>query len=407
MERASVEIWQQILLKVMEPNDAPIFTTSCTPYTFLCFVDLHIRDERDRKPYVDNLEQRERLRLVCRAWNEFVLSTSHRWLRLEHTRSKYALDSETTIRAKGGVGPVEKLSTKVYSWDLMTLILPWVSHILKRPASQSPLRTYILHLNTAPSQGYNPFDDLVGTMTTTQDPDYTNTTLRSLSIVTSRILYISISLSQISRTFTGLHSLFLHKPTVLPQRALSLAHLEVLYMYFSGLGLEALQESMETWDTPALRHVYLGRFSMPLTGVIDRFLGRYARQIESLVLSQHDTHPLSLLNLPSGFWAQFTVLRLLGLEDETLKCEEWSGWFIVPPPTHPCRYLVCRGPGFSITPSRMQSLVDEIRPRWTWHDGVRLVAGDQHWHYYWVVKNIQDGLLYGNMEWNEGILPEL
>ena len=407
MERVPVEIWQQVLLKVMESNDAPIFATSCTPYTFLCFVDLHIRDERDREPYANELEQRERLRLVCRAWNEFVLSTSHRWLRLEDTSPKYAA---TVIRANGGVGPVEKLSTKIDLWNLVTLILPWVSHSLKRPAGQSPLRIYILHLNTAPVQGYNPFDDLVGT-TTTQGSDYTNTTLRSLSIVTSPSLYISISLSQISRTFTGLHSLFLHEPMVLPRQTLSLAYLEVLYVYFTRPELEMLQESMETWDTPALRHVYLGRFNMPLTGVIDRFLGRYAHQIESLVLSQHGNHPLSLLDLPSGFWAQFTVLRLLGLEDETLKREEWSGWVVVPPPTHPCRYLVCRCPGFYIKRSRMQphlqSQVDEIRQRWTWHDGVRLVAECQPWNDYWVVKNIQDGLVYGNMEWNEGILPEL
>jgi len=404
MERVPVEIWQQVLLKVMESNDAPIFATSCTPYTFLCFVDLHIRDERDREPYANELEQRERLRLVCRAWNEFVLSTSHRWLRLEDTSPKYAA---TVIRANGGVGPVEKLSTKIDLWNLVTLILPWVSHSLKRPAGQSPLRIYILHLNTAPVQGYNPFDDLVGT-TTTQGSDYTNTTLRSLSIVTSRILHTSISLSQISRTFTGLHSLFLHEPKVLPQQTLSLAHLEVLYVYFSRPELETLQESMETWDTPALRHVYLGCFSMPLTGVIDRFLGRYAHQIESLVLSKYDTYPASLLDLPSGFWAQFTALRLLGLEDGTLTREEWSGWFVVPPPTHPCRYLVCRCPGLSMMlPSQMQSLVDEIRPRWTWHDGVRLVAGNHQWRSYWVMKNIQDGLLDGNIEWNEGILPEL
>jgi len=408
MERVPVEIWQQILVKVMESNDVPIFATSCTPYTFLCFVDLHIRDDRDRVPYGDNLEQRKRLRPVCRAWNEFVLSTSHRWLRLEDTSEKHALDLETVIRAKGGVGPVEKLSTKIYSRDLlMTLILPWVSHILKRPASQSPLRTYILHLNTAPVQVYNPFDDLVG-KTTTQNPDYTNTTLRSLSIVTSSTLSVLISLSQISRTFTGLHSLFLHEPKVLPQQTLSLAHLEVLYVYFSDLELETLQESMETWDTPALRHVYLGRFSVPLTGVVDRFLGRYARQIESLVLSQHKTHPLSLLDLPSGFWAQFTALRLLGVDYWTLEREEWSGWSIVPPPTHPCRYLVCRCQSRSVIfPSQMQSLVNAIRPRWTWHDGVRLVAGNRQRRSYWVMKNIQDDPLDGDMEWNEGILPEL
>ena len=39
MERVPVEVWQQNLLKVMEMVEAPIFATSCTPYTFLSFVD--------------------------------------------------------------------------------------------------------------------------------------------------------------------------------------------------------------------------------------------------------------------------------------------------------------------------------------------------------------------------------
>ena len=85
MERVSIEVWQQILLKVIETNDWPIFTTSCTPYTVLGFTYLYNRLERDgkRPPYLDYLAQRRRLRLVCHAWNEFVLFTSHRWLPLE------------------------------------------------------------------------------------------------------------------------------------------------------------------------------------------------------------------------------------------------------------------------------------------------------------------------------------
>jgi len=394
MERVPVEVWQHILLNVMEPDDWPIFATSCTPYTFLNFMALW---QCHNSPHVRYLIQRGTLRLVCRAWNEFVLFTRHRWLPL-HVRSQTIkeldLDSTTTSRAKGGVGPIERLSTVIHSKEFVTPVLAWASHILKRPASQSPLRIYILQLHSTPMQGYNPFDDLLVGTTSTHDPECnTNTTLRLLTIAAMPGIDISISLAQISCTFTGLRSLFLYDVKTTPQRTLTLAHLEVLFVYSSRLELETLQKSMEKWDTPALRHVYLGDLRTPLTGVLDRCLGRYAHQIESLILSKFYTYPPSLLDLPSAFWARFTALRLLGLDYWTLKREEWSGWSIVPPPTHPCRYLVCR----AIDP--IYQTVRDIRSRWTWHDGVRFVAahnnaGPYHGYRtsgtYTLVKNIHD-----------------
>jgi len=414
MEHVPVEIWQQILLKVMETNDWPIFATSCTPYTFLAFMYLHVFYQRNRKPYQDYLTQRRRLRLVCRAWNEFVLSTSHRWLPLEEDSSPmYKLDP-TTSYANGGVGPVEKLSTVINSNEGVTPILSWVSHILKRPASQTPLQTYILNIRRARRPGYNPLDDLVGTMTS-QDPGCsntnTNTTLRALSITMSSTARNFISLSQICRTFTGLRILSLINVNETPQRTLTLAHLEVLYVRFpSG----ALLESMGTWDVPALRHVSLEHFRMPLTGMLDRFLGRWAHQIESLWFHDFDPAHSSLLvsplhDLPSGFWAQFAALRLLALDCKTPQCKKWSGWSVVPPPTHPCRYLVCRI--FTLKESEVERQVgrevEDIRTRWTWHDGVRLVVGNTLTGQYYVVKNIRDGTSIANMEKTVGILPEL
>jgi hypothetical protein len=400
MERVSVEVWQLILSEVMETtrNDLPKFATSCTPYTFLRFTVQQTKPQVNWRSYLDHLADRMCLRLVCRTWNEFVLDTSRRWLALADWGPLYERDP-TIARAKGGVGPVDKLSTKINSVELVAPILSWVSHILKRPAGRSPLRAYTLQLNSTPVLEYNPLDDLLVGTTTTQDPKCTNTntTLRSLSIVTSRNLNISISLSQISRTFTGLRSLFLHDIHATPQQTLTLAHLEGLYVCCPEL--ETLQESMEKWDTPALRHVFLGDFSTLPTGVLDRFLGRYAHQIESLVLGAFSTKPSPLLDLPSGFWAQFSALRLLGLEYETVERKEWSGWSIVPPPTHPCRYLVCR--------SRLESLMLPVflRSRWTWHDGVRLVVGYRDEGQYCVWKIVHNRLEL-NTERNDGILPE-
>jgi hypothetical protein len=402
MERIPIEVWQHILLNVMETNNLPIFATSCTPYTFLYFMEQQTALKERRNPYLDYLEQRRRLRLVCHAWNEFVLFTSHHWLRLEERSPMYKLDSTTTTRAKGGVGPVESLSMTINSDELVIPILSWMSHILKRPAHQSPLRAYKLQLLNPPVKGYNPFDDLLvgSTMTQGTECTSTNTTLRSLSITTSRGLGISISFSQISRTFTGLRSLFLFNVKATPQQTLRLAHLEVLYVYYPDQEFETLQESMEKWDTPALRHVYLEYCATPLTEMIDRFLGRYAHQIESLVLEGIKSTKLHLPDLPSGFWAQFTALRLLGVGYSTLVRNEWSGWSIVPPSTHPCRYLVCR---LYLTSEYSVQLMDsDIRSRWTWHDGVRFVNGNKHG--YFVVKNIRD---HRSIEWTEGVLPEL
>jgi len=421
MERVSVEVWQQILLKVMETSNLPIFATSCTPYTFLAFTYLHMLQQSHRKPYLDYLTQRRCLRLVCRAWNEFVLFSSHRWLPLEAWSPMYELDPTTLIRTKGGVGPIEILSTAINSDEFVTPILSWASHILKRPASQTPLRAYILHIDVAPAlkPGCNPLDLLVGA-TTTQDPECmttttnTNTTLRSLSITTLFGPNLSgpnhsISFSQISRTFMGLRSLFLIRVKAAPQVTLALAQLEVLYVECYRPEWRKLQQSIETWDTPRLRHVHLGRFNTPLTDVIDRFLGRYAHQIESLVLSNAAFFPLSCLDLPSGFWTQFIALRLFGLDCTTLRCKEWSGWSVVPPPTHPCQYLLCDM--WSAKELGLERLVERevnnIHRRWTWNDGVRLVAGHARSGQYYIVKNIRDDQSIANMEKTVGILPEL
>jgi len=243
-----------------------------------------------------------------------------------------------------------------------------------------------------------------------------NMTLHSLSITTSIYSNPSIEFSQISRTFTGLRSLFLDIARVAPQQALTLPYLEVLYVNCPFRWWRTLQGSMETWETPALRHVYLGWISTPLIDLLDCFLWRYAHQIESLLLRpitayslsllnlppgfwSINNHSLPLLNLPSGFWDQFTELRLLGLDSGTLEHKEWSGWSVVPPPTHPCRYLVCR------LNTSVGRVVDKIHSIWTWHHGVRLVAGHTDQDKYFVVKK-DPGSSITSMESNYGVLPE-
>jgi hypothetical protein len=392
MERVPVEIWQQILLKAMEMDSAHIFATTCTPYTFLYFLTMQTHVDKHWKFYFDYLERRRRLRLVCRAWSEFLLLTRHRWLHLDNRSTVYDLLS--TAPGAGRVRTVEKLSTIVSLEELVTPMLSWASHILKRSANQAPLRAYTLRLLKTPTRGYNPFEDLVGTG---MAPEYTNTTLRSLSITTVFGSHASIGLSQISSTFTGLRSLSLINTIATPAQAMVLPHLEVLYLRSA---LSTLQRSMQTWDTPALRHVHLGYFSTPeeFTGVLDGFLGRYARQIESLALWELST---LTIDLPPIFWSQFSALRLLGVLAVTLEHEGWSGWTVVPPAMHPLRYLVCW------SASSAERTVGRVRPRWTWHNGVRLVAEPSTTDTYHIVKDVRDDQWIAKMEETNGILPEL
>jgi hypothetical protein len=412
MNRLAVEIWQQILVEVMETKYPPIFATSCTPSTFLWFMELAIEQQRHHKQYIDYMEQRGRLRLVCRAWNELVPFAGDRWLRLEDWSPLFELDPTTTTHANGGVGPVERLITTIRDDNLVTPMLSWASHILKRPAGQSPLRAYDLELHVLPVPGYNPFDDFLVETTTrnlecasTSTNTNTNTTLRLLSIGIVHDLDISISLSQISRTFTGLRSLFLGSVKATPQQPLRLAHLEVLYV---GCPSETLLKSMETWETPALRHVHLEGFCILLADVIDSFLGRYAHQIESLDLSRFSEYPEFIPAFPSGFWAQFTALRLLALAEDPLVWREWTGWTVMPPPTHPCRYLVCIVySGRTYDCDTLLGLIKIILSRWTWHDGVKLITGNRLSGVYYIVKNFRDDLSVFTMERAVGVLPEL
>ena len=395
MERVPVEIWQQILLKVIDMDEAPIFATSCTPYTFLYFINQQTRAHKQRKPYLDYLERHKRLRLVCRAWNEFFLITSHRWLQLDEEGSPM-YDLETTTPGAGGVRAVERLSTTIISEELVDPILAWTSHILKRPASQSPLRAYTLRLFKTPVRRYNLFDSLVGT-----NPEYTNTTLQSLSITTAFGSSLFLSFPQLSSTFIGLCSLFLINVNPTPEQTIALPHLELLYLHNTLSAFLTLP--MQTWDTPSLRHVHLGHFNTApqFTAVLDGFLRRYAPQIESLALVELSKSHTSFMDLPQDFWETFSALRLLGMKVTTLERPEWSGWSVVPPATHPLQYLVCW------SQSHAESTVDRVRQRWTYHDGVRLVAGLNVVETYYLVRDVRDEQWIAKMEETCGILPEL
>ena len=136
--------------------------------------------------------------------------------------------------------------------------------------------------------------------------------------------------------------------------------------------------------------------------MLDGFLRRYAAQIESLVLLEL----FMVMDLPADFWVAFPVLRLLGVYAVTLGRQNWAGWTIVPPTTHPLRYLVC----WSASPA--EATVDRVRPMWTYHEGVKLVAaqylpGSFYSGDFYLVNSVRDEQWIAKMERTCGILPEL
>jgi len=128
--------------------------------------------------------------------------------------------------------------------------------------------------------------------------------------------------------------------------------------------------------------------------VLDGFLRRHAAQIKSLVLLEFTGLHASSLNLPADFWKAFPALHLLGVKAATLERQT-----VVPPTTHPLRYLVCW------SPSPVEVTVDRVRLRWTYHEGVKLVATQDGTDSFYLVNSVRDELW--TMERTCGILPEL
>jgi len=269
-------------------EETPIFATSCTPYTFLHFVNLQTRSTSAVGNRISVTWNSGRLRLVCRSWNEFVLFTSHRWLQLDEGDPMYELDS--TILGAGGVGPVERLSTTINSEELVTPILSWVSHILKCPANQSPLRPYTLRLFRTPGLGYNPLDDLVGRTVPECNTNTNEHKHKHDSALPQH--HDIIRLKRIHRAPANIVHIQGTTRTLPSQRKRDAVADDVAAS--AGGALRALH-------TPVMGHAAArapGPFQhrrAQFVGVLDGFLGRYAGQLESLALLELSKSPMSLM----------------------------------------------------------------------------------------------------------------
>ena len=351
--RLPAEIWQIILLLAIGSNGYPTFATTCTPSTFLHFL------QQEKDPYISYLGYVRRwgtLRQVCHAWNEFLEMTDNWWVYAEdpcHPWGSFDLPP-----GADRVAIVKQLSMTIKTRKRVGPALNWASDLFQRVQAPILLYDITLYLPYGPNFIDKPYD-LLAPVTTTM-------ALRRLRIACRfQNNCKPISLSQINANFKDLVSLSLSGVNVHSTEELRLPRLEFLYIH-STLPTKG-------WDLPRLRHVYLARIPASASNfhmLIDS-VRRYASHLESLFLETD-----SLRNgLPADFWASFPALRLFGLPYAALHYS-WGGWDVPPPQSHPLRYLVC-----GLSPG-LAEMADELKWRWTYHGGVALVVQGTAGVYY-------------------------
>ena len=381
IDRLPVEIWQDILLLAIESDGYSLFATTCTPSTFIHFLK---QEKNPDSSYIKYAKRRATLRQVCRAWNQFVLSTNSWWIHVRGpTHPQQTLDLPSIIDQ---VPTVKRLSLTITAHECVGPGLDWASDLLQRV--QVPLLSYnlILSLPYDPHFTHDPHDFLAAV-----GPKIA---LRSLRIACPGLNSCgAISFSQLNANFKDLVSLSLFNLVMRSTEELTLPHLELLHIskYPGSAPLPT-----QGWDLPRLRHVYIAVIpSTTYFNTVLNFLRRYASQLESLFLIEYPFRN----DLPHDFWDSFTALQLLGVRYHVLNHPSWSGWEVIPPRSHPFRYLACRDcMDFEVT-------VDSLRSMWTYHEEVGLVIENANSGKYYLIEDIKEEGWRTRMTKTDGILP--
>jgi len=121
--RTPYEVWERILLHVIDVTASPVLETTCTPSTYLAFK--RTCGDGDSTAYQHDYraaeKHRRNLRLVCRAWNEFAdrWDTRERWIRFVSLREEISDERWRGVQrlefvSSGGINPK---SGGMGSWD--------------------------------------------------------------------------------------------------------------------------------------------------------------------------------------------------------------------------------------------------------------------------------------------------
>jgi len=375
IDRLPVEIWQGILLLAIESDRSALFTTTRTPSTFIHFLE---QEKYPDKSYTKYVRCRATLRQVCRAWNQFLLFTNSWWIHVHGP--KYPRQSLDLPSITGQVPTIKCLSMIITARPCVRSGVNWAFDLLQR--IEVPLISLNLTLSIPSSSSFTrePHDILVKVGS--------KTNLRSLRIACPDYNSCgAISFPHLNANFNDLVSLSLVNLVMLSTEELTLPRLEHLHL---SRYPKALPLPTKGWVLPRLRHVHI---EIPLTplylnSALD-FLRRYGSQLESLFLIQYP----SSSGLPYNFWDSFTALQLLGLRYHVFADRHWNGWTIVPPRTHPFRYLACT------EGLEWEKKVDLLRSMWTYHEGVALVMEN------YLIEDIKEEGWRTRVKKVDGILP--
>ena len=358
IDRLPVEIWQDILLLAIESDGLSVFATTCTVSAFV-----HSSKLEDDS-YSTYTSRRARLRQVCRAWNQFLLSTTSWWICIRgptiFPRKTLDLPSITDQ-----VPIIKRLSMTITVEKCWRPGVIWAFDLLKRV--ETPMLSFDLTLSLL----YAHLSDEPHDVLAAVDHKVALHNLRIASL--SAADCISISFAQLSAHFKDLVSLSLFNVIMHSMEELTLPRLEYLYLYNTE------EPTLETqgWNLPRLRHVYLGLIFFPFDTL--NFLERCASQLESLILLE----PCGFGGLPRDFWDSFPALQLLGVRYKALANRTWDGWATTPPRAHPFRYLLCcEYDGFD-------RKIDSIRSNWKYHEEVAFVVEERNTGQHYLVEDIK------------------
>ena len=327
------------------------------------------------------MRRRATLRQVCRAWNQFLLSTNSWWIHIRGPNDPRKTLDLPSITDQ--VPIIKRLSMTITAHECVQPGLNWAFDLLQRV--KAPLMSCDLTLSLPPSYlDHEPHDVLAAVGH--------KVALHSLRITCTRGKYVSISFDQLSAHFKDLVSLFLFNLTIRSTEELTLPRLEYLYI---NTRPENLPLPTQGWNLPRLRHVDIGIIRSAFHSVVLTFLRRYASQLESLFLKEYP----GCSGLPHDFWEVFTALQLLGTRSDALTDRRWSGWATPPPRTHPLRYIAC---GYC---RDFDTTIDSIRSNWTYHEEVALVMEHGIPEEYYLVEGIKKEGWRTRMTKTNGILP--
>lgn len=375
VSRAPFEIWEIILLEVINGTSSPIFDTTCTSSNYLAFkqtcFELSTDFDEDLE-YASRALERDRLtvRSVCRTWKAIAdrWDNRERWLCISGLDKPISAERWRGAQRIDFFSPRSKIPQDIKRNDDAIEKSPvlFTFFDLHNTVGKGPMRLKKLSIHELPYYNFiNVIKALCGA-------SQVLTSLRSLNLA----IYADNQpyLKMISEHFPDLTHLTLqahcqpdrwHKAEVL-----NLPNLEVLMLI-----LESGFFQLSDWILPALRHLFIGpnhdrclevRFGVP------QFMNRFGSQLETLDMGNlfidlitgssvfDGERFIQTRTAPPNFWHTFPCLKNLGCDLEP------NVFWMHPEARHPFKCLMPYHGDIS-SAANMKEILD----LWVWDDHVK------------------------------------